>query len=251
MIPLCLRGALVPALAALLAAQSPVARSGPQPIDLAAIDRTVAKTPKLTSHARYGLFLFGKDGEKRVWAILDSSNAAADPPCYDVLYLDRNADGDLTGEGETLRAGDKEGVFAIGDFKDPGTGAVHKDFTITWTEASVRFRMLWRGTKVTFGGYGPTRETYAQFAKTPAMAPVFVPGWDRPLEFEHWMSGTLKRGESTDFKVFVGNRGDRRGAYSAVDDKFLPAGVVPDATLIWTDADGKERRTKFPLPERC
>jgi hypothetical protein len=237
------------ALAALLAAQSPVARKGPQPIDFAAVDRTVAKTPKLTSHALYGLFLFGKDGEKRVWAILDSSSDA-DPTRYDVLYLDRNADGDLTADGETIRAGNK-GVFAIGDFKDPGTGAVHKNFTITWTEESVRFRMLWRGTKVTFGGYGPTRDTYAKFAPTAAKAPVFVPGWDRPLQFEHRMSGTLPPGEDTEFKVFVGNRGDRRGAFSAVDDKFLPDGVAPDATLIWTDQDGKERRTKFTLPERC
>jgi hypothetical protein len=220
----------------------------PKPIDFSAIDRTIAKTPKLTANARYGLFLFGANGEKRVFAILDTSTPEPSHS-YDLLYLDRNANGDLTEPGEAIRS--KDGAFKVGDFTDPGTGAVHKDFTITWTEDSVRFRMQWRGQKVTFGGYGPTRETYAKFATTAAKAPVFVPGWDRPLEFEHWMSGTLKRGESTDFKVFVGNRGDRAGAFSAVDDKFLPAGVVPEATLIWSDAAGREQRTRFTLTERC
>ena len=242
-------GILLAVLVATLGAQS--APSSPRPIDFAALDRSIGKAPKLTADACYGLFLFGTNGEKRVFAILDSSDATASPRQYDVLYLDRNANGDLTEDGETFRAGAKAGVFEIGDFTDPGTGAVHKEFTITWTEASVRFRMLWRGSKVTFGGYGPTRDTYAKFAATAAKAPVFVPGWDRPFEFEHWMSGTLTRGESTDFKVFVGNRGDRPGTFSAVDDKFLPAGAAPVATLVWRDAEGKEQRTKLELPERC
>jgi hypothetical protein len=224
------------------------------PIDFAKVDRTVGKTPSLTTHARYGLFLFGTNGERRVWAILDRAADAAGAR-FDVLYLDRDADGDLTEPGETIRAaaGEDGGAvkFAVGDFADPATGARHTDFTITWAEASVRFRMQWRGEKVTFGGYGPSRDTYAKFASEPATAPVYVPGHDRPLQFEHWMSGELTRGGSTDFKVFVGNSGDRRGAFSAVDDEFLPAGEAPLAALLWTDRDGKPRETPFRLPERC
>ena len=233
--------------AGLAAQQAPA--DAPKPIDFAALDRTVKKAPPLSAEARYGLFLFGKNGEKRVFAILDRSKDAGGKR-YDVLWLDRDADGDLTEDGERFTA-DGKGVFAIGDFLDPGTGRKHTEFTLTWTEASVRFRMLWRGEKVTFGGYGPERSTYAQFAATPAEAPVYVPGWDRPFGFEHWMSGTLQRGGSTDFKVFVGNRGDRTGAFSAVDDKFLPANDSPIATLLWTDADGKAQRTRFELPQRC
>jgi hypothetical protein len=223
------------------------------PIDFAKVDRTVGKTPPLTKHARYGLFLFGANGEKRVWAILDRTADAAGAR-FDVLYLDRDADGDLAEPGETIRDAGAEGdgeKFVVGDFVDPATGARHTAFTITWTEASVRFRMQWRGEKVTFGGYGPSRDTYAKFASEPANAPVYVPGHDRPFEFEHWLSGELARGSSTDFKVFVGNRGDRRGAFSAVDDEFLPADEAPVATLLWTDRDGKRRETPFRLPERC
>ena len=247
------------------AAQAPTAtKEEPRPIDFSAVPRTIAKAPAVSPDARYGLFLFGPNGEKRVWLILDRSESMGKQPGFDLLYLDRDADGDITEAGETVVAKppDKKKlgsvevaaatrVFAIGDFVDPGTGAKHTEFTITWTEASVRFRMLWRGDKVTFGGYGPSRDTYAQFAASPAKAPIFVPGWDRPFQFEHWMSGELERGASTDFKVFVGNSGDRRGTFSAVDDKFLPAGEAPIATLLWTDAGGKPQRTKCALPERC
>jgi len=250
----CSCGALLLVLAANLAAQTPPpatpAAPAQRPIDFAALDRTAPKTPPLGAEARYGLFLFGKNGEKRVFAILDRSKDAGDKR-YDVLYLDRDADGDLTEDGERFVAGAKGSEFLIGDFTDPGTGSKHTGFKLTWTEASVRFRMLWRGEKITFGGYGPESTTYAQFAPTPAKAPVYVPGWDRPFEFEHWMSGTLQRGQSTEFKVFVGNRGDRTGTFTAVDDKFLPPGEAPVAMLLWTDAAGKAQRTKFELPKRC
>lgn len=249
----------------MVAAQAPTTAADAKPIDFAKVPRTIAKAPAVSDAARYGLFLFGSNGEKRVWAILDRSAAMGTTPGFDVLHLDRDADGDLTEEGETVARKvapanqDKAGapadaassVFEIGDFVDPATGQKHTGFKITWTEASVRFHLQWRGDRPSFGSYGPTRETYAQFAATPAKAPIFVPGYDRPFQFEQWMSGELRRGDSTDFKVFVGNVGDRRGAFTTVDDKFLPPGEAPVATLLWTDADGRPQQTRFALPERC
>src|SRR3972149_1294704 len=153
-------GALLLVLASALTAQAPPpAVQAPRPIDFAALDRTMPKTPKLTAEALYGLFLFGKNGEKRVFAILDRSQDAGDKR-FDVLYLDRDADGDLAEDGETIRAGAKGSVFAIGDFLDPGTGATHKDFTPACSEASFRCAILPLGRNVTIGGYGPERETY-------------------------------------------------------------------------------------------
>mgnify|MGYP001420635178 CR=1 FL=1 len=246
-------------------------RETAKPIAFQAVDRTIGKLPKLTADdALYGLLLFGLNGEHRVWCVLDRSAAkgaegdaghdAADS-AYDVLYIDRNADGDLTGEGEriaaskTTRSGAKKEnisvTFDIGDFQDPGSQAIHKDFQITWTKASVRIAMKWRGMKKTFGVYGPERETYQNFAKSPKEAPILVPGYDRPFEFEHWMSGVFTRGKSTDFKVFVGNRGDRRGTFVCVDDKFLEPAEYVDATLIYADTSGKEQRYHVKLTERC
>lgn len=65
------------------------------------------------------------------------------------------------------------------------------------------------------------------------------------------MSGTLKRGEENDFKVFIGNRGDRTGAFTCVDDKFLAAGERVLVQLVCKDAAGKERRLTAELAERC
>lgn len=230
----------------------------PLPIDFARIERRIDKLPELGADALYGLYLFGYQGQTRVWAVLDKSDRKG--VAYDVLYLDKNANGDLTEPGERFAgkpqklAGKFEGSreFAIGDYAPPGADATHKDWKLTWTrDLGVRFRMLWRGEKVTFGGYGPTHETYAPFADSIAKAPVFVPGWDRPFQFERWGSEPLKRGESHDFEVFVGNQGDRTGAFSAVDDAFVPVADSPVATLIWRDDAGKEHRTKWELKERC
>jgi len=217
-----------------------------KPIDFAKVDRTIKKLPELKSEKPlYGLFLFGVEGETRVWAVLDAKGTGP----YDLLYLDRNADGDLTAADERFPG--EGGKFSIGEFEEPGTDVVHTDFTITWTKESIRYQMRWAGGPVTMGCYGPTRETYVNFGPAPKEAPIFVPGTERPFEFEHWMSGTLKRGETTDFKVFIGNKGDRTGAFTCVDDKFLPAGERVLVQLVCRDAAGKEQRLTAELAERC
>ena len=103
----------------------------------------------------------------------------------------------------------------------------------------------------TRGAYGPTPEDYGNFGRTLKAAPILVPGYDLPFQFEHWMSGTLQRGRSKDFKVFVGNRGSAKGQFSTVDDKFLPKREYVLATLIYTDTSGREQRYEAKLEERC
>jgi hypothetical protein len=220
-----------------------------KPIDFKKVDRTIRKLPALKAEKPlYGLFLFGVDGGTRVWAVLDKS--AKGKEVYDVLYLDRDADGDLTGTDERFEGGDV-GTFVVGDFREPGTDVVHTAFTITWLKGYVHYRMKWAGGAVTMGPHGPTGEQRANFAPSPKEAPIYVPGMERPFEFEQWMSGTLKRGESNDFKVFLGNRGDRTGAFSCVDDKFLPAGERVLVQLVCRDTAGKEQRLTAELAERC
>jgi hypothetical protein len=55
-------------------------------VDLTKIDRAIAKEPKYTTEPRYALLVFGPTAEKRVWLVLDG----------EVLYVDRNGNGDLT-----------------------------------------------------------------------------------------------------------------------------------------------------------
>jgi hypothetical protein len=60
--------------------------------DLAKIDRTIAKEPKYASQPCYALLVFGPDAARKVWLVLDG----------EVLYVDRNGNGDLTEPGERL-----------------------------------------------------------------------------------------------------------------------------------------------------
>src|SRR5262245_61447423 len=87
--------------------------------DLARVDRAITKDPAYVARdPLYGLALFGPNAEKRVWLVLDKSKP--DSPAYDVLHIDRDADGDLTGPGERVEAAG--GSFKLGEFIDPASG---------------------------------------------------------------------------------------------------------------------------------
>ena len=120
--------------------------------DLAKIDCTIRKEPTYTTkQPLYGLAVFGPKAQARVWMVLDKSKPDADD--YDVLHIDLNADGDLTGPGERLTP-DEDGRFRVADFKDPATGVKHPSFSIRLTrkaEPTVMLSLQWRD-QFRFGG---------------------------------------------------------------------------------------------------
>src|SRR5262245_44761234 len=65
---------------------------------LARIERKIAKEPKYVAAPKYALFVLDEEAKFKVWAVFDKS--APDAPFYDVLYFDKNGDGDLTDPGE-------------------------------------------------------------------------------------------------------------------------------------------------------
>jgi len=222
-------------------------------VDFESIERHIARLPAaLSPEPRYGLFLFGAEGRTRVWFLLDRSNAAE--PAYDVLYIDLDADGDLSepGErflGEVPEAAPDQRVFRIGDFRPPGTQDVHGEFTIKWWPEGIRYRMHWRGEDFTQGPFG--RTAYGTLAASIAAAPVFVPGDDLPLRFATWGARPLLRGESTDFRVLVGNQGSGAGTFSAMDITYLDDTALLFATLVYRDTAGREREYVTELRGRC
>jgi hypothetical protein len=79
----------------LLIALAALAAGAPaRAVDYSKIDRTTAKEPAYKQAPRYALLLFGPDAKLRVWVVLDGQAA----------YIDRNADGDLTGPDERFDA---------------------------------------------------------------------------------------------------------------------------------------------------
>jgi hypothetical protein len=249
---------LAPALAlAALVGGPRTAAAGESP-DLSKIEQRLAKEPAYKSkQPLYGLYVFGPEARTRVWAVLDKSKP--DAAGYDVLYFDRNADGDLTAANERIEGKSAAGsiTFEVGTFTDPLTKQEHKGLTIsnrdgTDGEPPTTFlKMDWCGKVVVRGGYAPTAGPYSQFARTPAEAPVLWPTAEGPFSFQFWMLQPLLVGGSTDVQVFLGHKGHGKNTFCAVPDTFLPKDVPVLATLIYNDKDGKERRAQSELRERC
>ena len=87
-------------------------------------NRRAPKEPAYTSkRPLYGLLVFGPEAKAHVWMVLDRSKQDAGP--YDILYVDLDADGDLTGPGERL-AGQVEGDNARFQASGP-EGPGHRD----------------------------------------------------------------------------------------------------------------------------
>jgi hypothetical protein len=223
--------------------------------DLGKIDRRIAKEPAYKAkEPLYGLYVFGPEAKTRVWAIFDKSRP--DAPDYDVLYFDRNADGDLTAPEKRIAGKGEAGqvTFDIGSFNDPVTKQKHTEMSITrhgGASPMVMLRMKWCDKVVIRGGYAPDVGPYTQFATTPAKAPVLWPGADGPLSFQFWQLKPLAIGQSDDVRLFLGHQGHGRNTFCAVPDTFLPKTVPVLATLLYKDKDGKECRAQAELRERC
>src|SRR5262245_57028889 len=94
--------------------------------DLTKIERTIASEPVLRGQRDYCLLVFGPDAATRVWLIFDGN----------ILYADRNGDGDLTQIDERFGLfqddyDQKRGlsVWQIGDIKSSGT--TYQGLTVT------------------------------------------------------------------------------------------------------------------------
>jgi hypothetical protein len=216
--------------------------------DLTKTDRRLIKEPKYQSKAaKYCLLVFGPEAKTRVWLVQD----------HDLLYVDRNGNGDLTEEGERVVA-NKEGSdadervfqFEAGDIRDGKL--LHKGLSVAVAridhaadlEPSVKEFLAknpqgrgymvsadvempsWKG-----GGlsgrvghivlYFDVRGVL-QFADKPQDAPVIHFGgpWQVTLFSRH----RLTAGREQEFVLVVGTRGVGPGTTAYVPYE----GVVPD-----------------------
>lgn len=220
--------------------------------DLTRVDRPLHKQPVYHSkRPLYGVAAFGPKADKSVWLVLDQSKA--DSTEYDVLYIDRNANGDLTDTGERLTL-DEDGRFRLPTFIDPATGVQHGEFTVRTREKepTVMLSIKWRGETRFGGGYPQDPEKgYMTFASRPEEAPILWVQADAPFRFQRWFGRELHIGKSDDFKVFLGQPGHGHAAFFAAQVHFLPEKDWVRATLLYRDKQGKEQRAVSELRERC
>jgi hypothetical protein len=223
--------------------------------DLGKLDRKIAKEPAYTcKQPLYGLLVFGPNADKRVWLVLDKSKA--DAASYDVLYLDRNADGDLTVPEKRLRGKSEEQgtAFMLPQFRDPATGGTHSEFRVRvmgQDAPTVMVSMKWQAKLRMGGGYPPDPGDYMKLSPRPENAPVLWFQGDGPFRFQRWYGDKLQIGAADDFKVFLGQIGSGPSTFCAFQEHVLPAGEGVQATLIYQDQAGKERREVYALKDRC
>src|SRR5262249_30738143 len=97
--------------------------------DLTKIDRTILKEPAYKSKPKYCLLVFGTEAKTRIWLALDG----------DVLYVDRNGNGDLTDQGEAIQA--HQGSWNIGDVLEADGTTRHTGLKLNTRNGSFLIQM--------------------------------------------------------------------------------------------------------------
>jgi hypothetical protein len=237
----------------------------PGDVDYARVERKIVREPRYVAKPLYALFLFGPKASVKVWAVLDKSKPTLG--YYDVLYFDKDADGDLTDHGERFTGtynerGARAGMaltIPVGDYRVPGTDRVHKKLRFSTIRKTGRkgiwFTMLWCGKEVISGGASATGMDSTIYGPTPDKAPVLRPTAEGPISFALWGSErtpVLSIGASTSITFQIGNRGSGSDTLCYLSCEFLK---IPEdriiATLIAKDRSGNEVRTENEILKPC
>lgn len=213
---------------------------------LGTIKRVIAKEPAYQSKSpKYCLLVFGPEAEMRVWLVLDG----------DVLYVDRNANGDLTEQGERLaihsdllphhvfhakNLADKDGKVKV-------TGLLLTRFdNLTRNQIAVSFE----GKRRQYVGTGP--EGDLQFADRPQEAPVIHFGGPLTLRLSRPLE--LAAGNTAqELYVEVGTPGLGKGTFAALAYEAVTKDVHPVAVIEFPSkkSGGKPVPVRVELTSRC
>jgi hypothetical protein len=245
--------------------------------DLTKLERPILKEPAYRSQPKYCLLVFGPEGNTKIWLVQDG----------DVLYVDRNGNGDLTEAGkrvtaEKQQAGDDgDFTFKVGDVRDGPR--LHKELTVCVASLgrlglakdepvksllkrnpkALGYCILvemdmpsWKG--MGLGGRVQQRAFFCdlhgilQFGERPSDAPVvhFGGPWQVALFSRH----RLTIGRATDVVLGVGTPGVGPGATAWVDyEGVIPANVYPTLEVVYPPKYQGERPVceHYVLKRRC
>jgi hypothetical protein len=165
---------------------------------LTKIDRTIVKEPAYKSKPTYCLLVFGQEAKTRIWLVLDS----------DVLYVDRNGNGDLTENGESLQ-GDRK-PWSVGEVIEADGRTKHTDLRITDQGGAFLIQMR------TLKGYQAevgNEVGQLRFSERPNDAPiVHLAGPLTVLLRERTRAFVLAPGKTVGFIALIGTPGVGKGA---------------------------------------
>ncbi len=232
--------------------------------DLARVDRTIGKEPAYVGKPLYALFIFDREAKTRIWAVLDKSKADLD--YYDVLYFDKNGNGNLTDDGERFtgtynKEGEAAGValrIRPGDLKIGGLTHTGLEFSTVSKKGRVGiwFRMHWSDQHEISGGYSQVGFETTVYGDSPKTAPILRPTPEGTLSFGLYTWGekgvSLKIGAAGKVYIIVGCNGTGSDTLCAVTENFLD--LSKDelvATLITKDTEGRELKVRTVIKEHC
>lgn len=212
------------------------------------IDRSILKEPKYASSPKYSLLALGNDAKVKVWMVEDGKR----------LFVDRNANGDLTDDGPPIEQSD---VRRLGTNSwdcnylltaiTPGDGVFHTAFNLRrWNyghEEDTYGLSLTVGGKLPLyaGWFGTFWSTNRQTAPVIHFGGPFTPRLLRSKEL------TIGPGRQR-FSMGFMNSGSGPGTESRLSIEALPQIVVPKVSIEWpTVAGGAPLRTTHQLNERC
>src|SRR5262249_46791036 len=190
--------------------------------DLTKIDRTIAKEPAYKAKPQYCLLLFGPEAKTRVWLVRDG----------DVLYVDRNGNGDLTEDGErVVSQGGPAPGFEAGDITEAGGRVKHTQLRVHFLDNDRSG--IWTSLQMSIEGKGPQAasegERSLRFAARPKDAPVVH--FNGPLTIR-----VVKRlgGAGERFFAEIGTPGLGRGTFATISPGhpgLIPKGIFPVAEM--------------------
>jgi hypothetical protein len=186
-------------------------------VDLTKIDRTIAKEPAYQSKSpSYGLLVFGPEAKSRAWVVLDG----------DILYVDRNCNGDLTEAGERLVI--KNPKRNLDKKKPRSSKAVDSVHVVITDLGGAKHRLTFRLTSTGVGlvarchGSQYVGSTYRDdmvFAARPQDAPIVHLNGPLTLQFvdppRQWSPG-----ETVDLVVLFGTPGLGKGTFAYMIQGF-------------------------------
>lgn len=244
--------------------------------DLTKIDRTIAKEPAYKNKPKYCLLVFGLEAKHRVWLVQDG----------DVLYVDKNGNGDLTEAGEKVAAEKNEGAEpAVFTFTIPELRVgerLHrnmrvevdkleryadgdkriKPFLAKNPDARAYFVVIdvevpgWKGSGI--GGRVAQAAGHVaegginQFADRVQDAPILH--FDGPLRITLSVQAELRIGREEKLTLGVGSRGHGPGTQTIIAyDGVMPDNAHPTLEIIFPPAKPglPPIREKYELKDRC
>ncbi len=184
--------------------------------DLSKIERTIAKEPAYQSKPRYCLLVFGPEAKARFWLVLDG----------DTLFVDRNANGDLTEPGESASPAAREEYsvsFTVPDLIEPNGKVKHTCLHLMqMKKGNVYLRVRVENGRYWWTGFDDEERLY--FAERPGDAPIVH--FNGPRTFGFFHPKTLDRGPRSEVvtqnRLSIGTPGLGKGTFAALDANQIP-----------------------------